>query len=325
MLSDKMTVKLQNFERLWLSHNEAELLDALSMSTPPDELALLLNNKEKSPVKIIKYNEKSDSKFAFVIPTASVKNETSTNLRKQLNDLPIIFVEAMGRNFNYAHSCNAGISEALNSSYDWIIVCNDDIILQESPHALGKYTNKKNGESVLTPDNRLSTSPKYHGESFSVFKTNPSIIALTIYNTRWGFSGKRVPLDFIKKFVIRWPYLFKYFKYSIGVNNNEQVFARFSKSVTKQLINFSDFGIFPSDVLSKFKFDETFWNGSEDYDLVVRLDRANIPVKKVTLSVHSIGSASFGHSVRKNVVSLLDGIYFSHKFSNIYSRPETNK
>ena len=110
-----MTEKLQDFERLWFSQDETDLMNALSMSTPPEELALLLRHKEKSPVKILRYNEKSDSKVIFVVPTANVENETSSNLRKQLKDLPSIFIEATGGNFNYARSCNTGISEALNS------------------------------------------------------------------------------------------------------------------------------------------------------------------------------------------------------------------
>lgn len=321
MVKDKVTTKLEYFEKLWSSKNEVALLNALGMSNPPDGLSYLLRNKEKSNVKIVNYNTRSEANFVFVVPTANVDNKTSTDLRKQLKELPSIFVESTGENFNYAHSCNTGISEALNAGYNWIIICNDDIKFQESPHNLEKFINESNKNRVLTPDNRLSGNLKYHGETFSIFKTNPIILALVFYNIRWGFAGKRMPLDFLKNLIIRYPYLLKHFKYTIGVNNNEKVFARFSQRVSSQMINFSDFGIFPSEVLTKFKFDETFWNGTEDYDMVVRLKAANIEVNKIGLAVHSIGSATFGHSVRKNVVSLLDAIYFSHKFSEIDAFP----
>ena len=144
MVKDKVTTKLEYFEKLWSSKNEVALLNALGMSNPPDGLSYLLRNKEKSNVKIVNYNTRSEANFVFVVPTANVDNKTSTDLRKQLKELPSIFVESTGENFNYAHSCNTGISEALNAGYNWIIICNDDIKFQESPHNLEKFINESN-------------------------------------------------------------------------------------------------------------------------------------------------------------------------------------
>ena len=102
-------------------------------------------------------------------------------------------------------------------------------------------------------------------------------------------------------------------KYQVAVNNTIKIWRNIGKEVMANLVNFADFGIFPSQVLKHFKFDETFFNGKEDYELVVRLKKVGISVEAFDFNLASVGSGTFSKVNPSLVKEVLNSIYFGAK------------
>ena len=304
---------LRDYDELWYSQNIPTLMKLIKVSPDINDLFTYMANRNKSPVRIHKYRDNGRDDVVFVVPSADINNKTSSNLRKQISNFPSIFVESSGPDFNYAKSCNTGILEAIKEGFKWIIVCNDDIIFKDNPIKLLEFIENGEENSVMTPRNGKNEDKAYHGEEFTVFKANALLLGLTVYNSKWSFEGNKINWSYVTSYFKNFPFFLRQMKYVVGVNNTATSFRKISSQITGKFVNFADFGIFPADVLRRFQFDETFWNGSEDYDLALRLHKNKIEIRKVNFNIESIGSASLGKSGRKHVLTLLDTLYLSHK------------
>lgn len=305
------------YERLWSSQEISTLMKLIRISPDLKSLFQFMSEKEKSVTKITKYGDAGKEDVVFVVPSADVHNSTSLKLREQIGEHPLIFVESSGPGFNYSHSCNAGITAALDEGFKWIILCNDDLIFKQKVDSLLEFVESSVEDSVLTPKNGVKEDKRYHGEEFSIFRSNALLLGLTVYNSRWSFDNNKISWPYVSSYLKNFQFFLRNMKYVIGVNNTAQTFEKISRRITNNIVNFADFGIFPAGILRKYQFDETYWNGSEDYDFALRLHKDKIPIRKIDFQVESIGSASLGRSGRKHIITLLNSLYFSYKTASI--------
>lgn len=310
-------MNLQRYDAFWYSNDVSALMKLIKLCPDITDLFSYMANRPKAPVNMVKFNDNGSGDVVFVVPTADINNETSSNLRRQINNGPIIFVESSGPDFNYSQSCNAGISLALKEGFKWIIISNDDIIFKQNLDNLIEFTESSDGNSVLTPRNGIEENKRYHGEEFAIFKTNAVLLGLTLYNSKWSFEGNKISWPYFSSYLRNFPFFLRHMKYVVGVNNTAQTFQKISRRVTDNIINFGDFGIFPAGILKKYHFDETYWNGGEDYDMSFRLHLDKIPIRKINFDVESIGSASLGRTVRKHILTLFNSLYLSDKLTSL--------
>ncbi|EZQ11419.1 hypothetical protein CM19_01120 [Candidatus Acidianus copahuensis] len=115
-----------------------------------------MKQRPKAEVKIGvekgKYNE-----VVIVIPTADMNGYYAKSIRKTYEGLTLIFVESKGKYFNFAHSVNEGIKEALSLSPSWVIVSNDNMIGIDSPEQLIKQLRTVEENDVV-----FAKPPMYH-------------------------------------------------------------------------------------------------------------------------------------------------------------------
>ncbi len=279
-----------------------------------DEMLLFLNSIPKAEPKTIIFNENCKSDFVFVIPTSDFNNTNSINLRKSIGDIPTIFMEASGPYFNYSHSCNVGIETAIQKGYKWIIVCNDDIILEEEISKLKDILDAHQSPSVMTASNREA---RYHGESFSVLGTKLIILPFILYRYLWRLGNRRNQIRVVLYLFLHIIFAINNLNFVVSLRKDRIGISKYLTPMVTDMINFSDFGIFHKDIISHYKFDENFWNGNEDYALVTELRINGIRVEKIDFKVLTIGGASLGKGVKRRYLGLLNDFYFSYKMRRL--------
>ena len=305
----------KKFDEYWYSKDNSKLMNILKIDSDLSYLFQYMREKNKANVRVYHYNEGIESDTIFIVPSADINNHHSSSLRKQLNNIPVIFVESNGIDFNYAHSCNIGIEKALELGYKWVVICNDDVVFHKEPSSLIEILSESEPNAVFTPTNGANETDRYHGEEFTIFKSNFALKGLSLYNSKWSFAGNRTSWEYVSLYLKNFPQISRHLRYNLAVNNTANTFAKLARAVTPKMVNFADFGIFPSSLLKGLHFDETFWNGTEDYELSMRIYKEGLDVKKINFPIESVGSASLGQSVRKKIIGLFNSLYLSKLIS----------
>ena len=92
-----------------------------------EELLEFFRSLPKGPVHLHQFNVADSVNVICVVPTPDVKDENTVKFIKGMSPISIVAVESSGPFFNFAHSMNIGIEEALKKQPKWIILSNNDI------------------------------------------------------------------------------------------------------------------------------------------------------------------------------------------------------
>ena len=301
------------FDKLWKNGSKKDMLRMLGSIEGIDSVKSIAEAVQKPVPRFVEFNLHNDSDMIFVVPTADSRGEHARRFLENIGKTPVIFSESSGTGFNYSYSCNRVIDRAMENGYKWIIVSNDDIVIEESLARFQEALEPLGRNRVYTPKANGSVNSFYHGETFSVFKGSIPLLLLEIYNLRFINKVNGMDLSTITFFMRAFPQMKRFEKYQVAVNHTIDVWGKIGSKVTPRIINFADFGIFPSEVLKKHRFDETFFNGKEDYDLAIRLHLAGIRIEKLDLDVKSIGSGTFSRLNPSLIKEAYNNIYFGLK------------
>ena len=78
--------------------------------------------------------------IVVVIPTADIDSQRvklcSERIFSGLNQIIVESIKPHDKYFNYSHNVNIGISEAMRTNPDWIIISNDDMIPEDTSEKL---------------------------------------------------------------------------------------------------------------------------------------------------------------------------------------------
>ncbi len=262
------------------------------------------SRKRQNPlIKLQKVRQDSESDVTVVIPTKDSRSSLCEYMKNFLAPAKIIFVESQGQFFNYSKALNVGIREALKDRPEWLIISNDDMIPETFFSSLLAKLKATDSE-FLVP--YKGTRSAYPTEYFSVVRKNFP------YNLN-------AELQYLIRRSLR---LLYYYPLLImnrddlrGIVVNEKyslLAAKFCDKIERTLLNFNSFGIFKSEIFNKFKFDETFINGEEDYDLVLSLADKGIIPKLVDFSISDIGAFSL-NSPNRFMQTFFGKLYLNYK------------
>lgn len=294
-------------ESLWSNDSLEKVLEFYKEIKSVSEMIKFSAGREYAEIKIIRRgNFKSNLKF--IIPTMDHNSQQCKMIEKKYEGYGILFIESSGKLFNYAKSVNAGISAILEDDVTEItIISNDDIIISSSAlHALKniKYT----GESVycLKPQDQ-----NYSGERVEISVSSPWERCFEMMQARiYGFKYQASLISALNDKEINYTRAFY----------PEFLFHKFlkidSKPLTGKLVNFADFGIFKTSILRENRFDETFINGWEDWDLSYRLKQKGINILPLDMAFIRNAHSSIGRVMSKeseDLHSYLNRIYFYEK------------
>jgi hypothetical protein len=292
-----------NLKRLFKSY---EFL--INSFETPDNVIQYSRSIERPIIKLYIINEMPFAERAFVIPTMSKMKFMHSPLFDQIKNETIIIVESSGTTFRYSSSVNAGIEASLKLGAEWIYVVNDDIFLLTSINAIHQSVVRSSSNDIFTTSNKGTRS--YHGEIFSVYGYNRFNDLLLD-----GFINLLIhrPLDYFLYYHL----MLKAEKLIRHTVHTTQFPSKIGKLELPNLVNFSDFGIFNKEILKKYRFDEDFINGDEDYYFVCKLALGGIRVKRLEEQVMTVGAQSFGMGPNRLFNSVINKILFSLKYELI--------
>ena len=253
-----------------------------------DQLIKWMKERPKGVANI--YEVDGDKDIIVVIPTADFNGKYAKECRENIfRGLHIIFVESgeiPDPYFNYSHNCNVGIRKAMEYNPKWIVVSNDDVVVEEISNLILLLRTLKGNYYV--PKNTYSN---LYGQ---VFNVSASIFFLySIYKLfKNGFGQFKFNIRILTN---------KIFSKDLTlISSCEGIIYRIlsycAKPISLPYRNFADFGIFNSDIFKANKFDERFINGYEDGEFCNRLAKNNITGEVIDFEAHSRdgGGNSFG-------------------------------
>ncbi|OWP57207.1 MAG: hypothetical protein B2I17_02210 [Thermoplasmatales archaeon B_DKE] len=298
-------------KNLWYSRNLSDFTALLNSFSTFEGFLDFINTLPKKSPRLSLYEGRDHSNLTVVIITANENSRYVTYLKSFFMGANVIISEANGQNFNYSHSVNNGLALAKKLDSEWVVVSNDDVFLPGDLDDFMSRLNSDKSHNVLTPVQAgiNQSNIKYHGEIFSICRSNlfNSLLFFKyqkpkelwkMYRELPGWSTKR--LDCLE----------------FGSSSNNLV-KKFSKCIFKDLRNFSDFGIFRSEILRDFSFDESFQNGFEDFDLVIRLHKSGISVDTLDFDVKSVGGASLGYGLSRWPLIVFGQMYLNYKIAKM--------
>lgn len=298
-------------ERLWSADDPINVLKFYKELKDASEMIEFSVGRKSADLKIIEHGNLS-SNLKFIIPTMDHNSQHCKILEETYKNYGILFIESSGKFFNYAKSVNAGISAIVDDGVSEIgIISNDDIIIAPSGLQTLKtiqYTDDK--VYCLKPQNQ-----NYSGESLEISASNTlEKVFERIQAKRHGFKHlERLISELNKR---RFNYARTYFPQFLLHN----FLIATSKSITGRLVNFADFGIFNISILKENRFDETFINGWEDWDLSFRLKQRGIEILPIDISFVRNAHYSIGRVMSKEseiIHSYLNRIYFYEKHTKL--------
>ena len=298
-------------ESLWSDNNLTRVLKFYKELRDVSEMINFSVGRKPAEIKIIRRgNLKSNMKF--IIPTMDHNSQQCKMLEKNYKNYEILFIESSGKLFNYSKSVNAGISEVLgDEKSEIIIISNDDIIMSSSGfQEIKNLTQTEQSVYCLKPEKQ-----NYSGESLEI--AVPSTWAKLYEGFKAARNGFRYQADLISLLTR------KKFNYARAFSReflSHNFLMIGSKSITGKFVNFADFGVFNISILRENRFDETFINGWEDWDLSYRLKQKGINILPLNISFVRNAHSSIGRVMSKEsevIHSYLNRIYFFEKHSKL--------
>ena len=294
-------------ESLWSDNNLTRVLKFYKELRDVSEMIKFSVGRKPAEIKIIRRgNLKSNIKF--IIPTMDHNSQQCKMLGENYKNYEILFIESSGKLFNYSKSVNAGISEVLgDEKSEIIIISNDDIIMSSSGfQELKNLTQTEQSVYCLKPKEQ-----NYSGESLEI--AVPSTWAKLYEGFKAARNGFKYQADLISLLTR------KKFNYARAFSReflSHNFLMIGSKSITGKFVNFADFGVFNISILRENRFDETFINGWEDWDLSYRLKQKGFNFMPLNISFVRNAHSSIGRVMSKEsefIHSYLNRIYFFEK------------
>jgi hypothetical protein len=223
-----------------------------------EELVEFSRRRPKAEVKFFKRNFDNEKNVIAVIPTADSGKFSDFFDGK----IPEVLVESNGPYFNYSHSLNLGVREALKYNPEWVIICNDDLFEVDRVEKMLGEINKNKGKDFLLAKPGYYNRVWYHSIPTQLIERG-SIDYQTYKLTGLVDSNLREMLRITDKFNV------KRFVYAV-FPTHESMFRMwwrliFLSSFRKPAFyNIGDFSIIRSETFKKVKFNELFINFYED-------------------------------------------------------------
>ena len=271
------------FWQIWQSSDKGKFYDLYSRINGPEDLIPLLQSVPKANVELKIDRPSNRSKILVIVPTSDEKSERSSDISHLFAPYPVVFAVSTGPYFNYPHSCNIAISEAVKYDPEWIVLCNDDMIAIDPVEVLVESLDTlQRGVYTATNPGRIG----YHGEVCLV--TKPSSFGIVFELIEFFFSKNFLGIWALTNRNIRR----KQVRIDIVRSSFTRIKSKFSRIRDVEFMNFSDFAIFSASLAKEFRFDELFLSDYDDYDLSLRLYEAGIPVRKLPFKIGSVGGYS---------------------------------
>ena len=306
----------------FMSNDLAKLLEFYDGFSTKNELIQWIRERPKGNCVIKEFE--GDKDIIVVIPTIDIESKLAKNCRENIfKGLHIIFVESGYNNFyfNYAHNCNVGIKKAEEYNPKWIIVSNDDMIPVDNVEHMFKVINSSSADIILPQKHRASKSSKFPIRMyFSIIKRNIFYDKMKGFTWYWlyGAYGKRIHNLSKKQLDIHYIIV-------EGVKNEglNRFISLLLNIVMKDVPLFNSFGIFKSKVFKLEGFDESFINGYEDYDLMLRLLRGGFQVQFSNFQIADIGGQSLNkyYGNLRPIKTFVSAMNFDNKLQIYFSKP----
>ena len=276
-----------------------------------EELLEFFRSLPKGPVHLHQFNVADSVNVICVVPTPDVKDENTVKFIKGMSPISIVAVESSGPFFNFAHSMNIGIEEALKKQPKWIILSNNDISPATSTSNLIRVLETDSDNDILIP--RISYLEDIPRHSFvEIYKQ--SLMARLIYENTPAKISKMLPVYLQAHFVFAHLPLYangKFVSYNLSQEYSSEskllsAFLNVASFVGKwsgtKLIetrNVQPISIVSSKVLQVERFDETFSSGGEDLDLSIRLKLRNYRLGLTDITFKTPGGASLNKGIMR--------------------------
>jgi len=306
---------LMDFNYLDKLYNSNDLNDVRKFYESVDsveELVKFSKRRPKARVKFFKKGFDNEKNVIAVIPTAdSSKFSDFFDGR-----IPEVLVESSGPYFNYAHSLNSGVKEALKYNPEWIIICNDDLFKIDDVEKMLGEINKNTNKDFLLAKPGYYNRVWYHTMPTQLIERG-SIDYHTYKLTGLVDSNLREMLKITGKFNV------ERFAYAV-FPTHESVFRMwwrliFLSSFRKPAFyNIGDFSIIRSEVFKKIKFNELFINSHEDAFFSYQLksfDGVFTGYRVGSFIGKTLGKLKGGVRIRKLRNAFIGAVIFDHLLS----------
>lgn len=275
---------------LFISNKEQRLFDFYE-SFPSSEF-LIKWMKERPRGKTTIYECSGNKDIVVVIPTSDYNGHFARTCRDIVfKGLQIIFVESgfpKDNYFNYAYSCNAGISRALQLNPKWVVISNDDMEEIDGVSKLIYELENSNYDAqvIWTRENDL-------------LEHKFEILSATIW-LRILMKASKILKLFSKNPKIMTLYLYEKFAIYFTPKYSKSNYNFFSKFLYRAIENYKvggPFAIYSTNYIRSLQenlFDDTFINGFEDTWLGINIGKKQTKCEIIDYKIRPIGGASLG-------------------------------
>lgn len=312
-----------HLDKLYFSESADDILQFYrEVDNSKDLFSWMRKHTKEDPRVIVVEGE---PRVVVVIPTRDANSPMAKQCRDVIfHGVRIIFVQSQGRNFNFSHAVNYGMKVALSYDPNWILYCNEDMLLVDSPQKLlGCLSGIDHTKySIVYPRQGAKHSIPLN---VSFAKKTGEIVYSLKYSR--GFAIYDILKSYKSKlFVIATnrqgsSYLerFKHMPQRLFVENSDMPY-----------VLTGDIGIFSRNYVESLDgklFDETFINGCEDVELSIRLSRGERGMS-ANYSIGSLNGASLGKTgtiftlgINKNRVirDIANRIYLASRIESFQS------
>ena len=245
-------------------------------------------------IKSVRFDQ--DKSTIVVVPTMDTNGPLASTVNKLYDPIPVVFVESSGEYFNYSRSVNRGIRFALEHNPDWIIVSNDDMFrIDPSKKLLTGLECDKGHDYVMGV--RVTNAGPSSGLTY-IIPLSAISLPLLVQKSLKGRYALAAGLSSLRHLADN------HAKYTLLDAGS---LVRTPRSLVRRLVaaavsfhyppfyNVFDFAAFRSATLRLERFDETYINGFEDFDMSIRL-AMHYSVGLVDFRIGSLPHTSLGRS-----------------------------
>jgi hypothetical protein len=261
----------------------------------PNTESLIKWMRERPHGRTTIYECAGNRDIVVIIPTSNFDGDLAKTCRDSIfKGLQIIFVESglpRDNYFNYAYSCNIGVSRALSFDPKWVVVSNDDMEKVDDVSKLIRELKNSNKDAMViwTDEN-------------DILQHNFEILGSTILLKLLMRVSKTLKI-FFRSLRVRNLYLFTKFNIYLKPRYAKSNYNFISKVLYKVIGNYKvpgHFSIYNPEFIKSMGeklFDETFINGFEDSWLGINLVIKKTKCDIINYKIRPIEGASLGKGI----------------------------
>ncbi len=299
-----MNEEIANLNSKFLSSNIDDLISFYGHFRDREELIHWMRNRQKNEPNII--TVEGQSNVVVVIPTADMNSQRAQDCKNHIfKGLHQIYVESVKPRdmfFNYSHNVNVGVTEALKLKPEWVIISNDDMLLEDSPQKLLSEIAKQDFEVKDV----LFTNPLGDYHSFLRFIGVPTFLysmTVRIHPNR----SRHYRLKLWQKFQLK--YVDALYSGSTGF------LSKLTYRTEKVHLLTGSFTMLSRKYIEKQTqlLDETFINGGEDTDLSLRICENQKGIGYINYKIGDRIGTSLGNGWSRILRNVVNEVYLSYK------------